>query len=1753
MNNHRLAAESAVSATPPDQRSVPVANASVLLAESLLLDLETTIEGRLLKIGAISGEQVFERSDISKPGRALAELDQFARGARYLIGHNLFDHDLPTLRSLGPQLGLLQLPVIDTLYLSPLAYPENPYHRLVKDYKLVRDAVNDPVADARLAARVFQEQWVVLAARAASQPVWLDLLHFAFDGSVLGRDNIPAHGMLAVWRALGARSLAHPWKAIDSWIAAQACRAQQRQAIAPLLESPRLRPILAYVLTWLLVAGGNSILPPWVRRRFPEIGAVLHQLREQSCNDSECGYCPHAHDPQAQLKRWFGFERFRPTPTADDGGSLQRAIVQEGMVGQPLLGILPTGGGKSLCFQVPALARYQRRSALTVVVSPLQALMKDQVEGLNRRVGSEISGALNGLLTPPERGELMERVRLGDVALLYVSPEQFRNRSFREVLASREIGAWVFDEAHCLSKWGHDFRPDYLYCARFIREFTRAEGVCAAPVFAYTATAKLEVIREICRHFEAELGLTLTVFAGGVERDNLRFEVQPVTRAEKYGRIDALLRERLQAQGGAAIVYCATRNATEQTAEFLRTQGWSVAAFHAGLNPLEKRAIQDAFIRDETRVICATNAFGMGIDKENVRLVLHSDAPGSLENYLQEAGRAGRDREPAECVLLYAREDVERQFRMEALTELSRRDIAGILRGLRWLQQRRGPDEPVVVTSGELLREKALDLSFDADDRHVDTRIKTAVAWLERAGFVARNENHTRVFQGKPMVASMEEAEARLARLNLSATTRGRYRAVLQALLESDPDDGLSSDELAQLPALKVPPGAPPIKVLRVLDAMQAANLLGVGMQLTAFLRPRGSGGAMSALTRFAEVCRVEQALIGLLRESAPGADQDRDQWHELALRQINQRLLDDGQPSDPELLRKLLKSLCQDGRGLAGERSSLLLRHAGKDRIYVKLQRDWGALSETAERRRAVAGVLLRDLLARVPDGARGEVLVEFSLDDLRAALSADTLLSAQVKQVLPAIERALLFLHEQQAIALQKGLAVFRQAMTIQVLAEAKGRAYGGGDYAPLALHYRERIFQVHVMDEYARLALVRITQALELVSAYFSLDRRSLLKRFFAGREDALRQRTSPESFRAIVESLGNPVQQAIVAAPEAHNLLVLAGPGSGKTRVVVHRVAYLLRVKRVPSRSILVLCYNRSAVLQLRRRLFELMGREARGVTVQTFHGLALRLSGHAMDGRRGGDIEFGELIREATALLKGERDLIGVEAEELRDRLLEGYRHVLVDEYQDIDEAQYQLVSAIAGRTLEDPDRRLAILAVGDDDQNIYAFRGASVEFIRRFQSDYQAHIHSLVENYRSTGHVIDAANRLIERNRERMKTQTPIRVDRQRRQLPPGGPWHDLDPVARGHVQVLPVAGVCAQARATVAEIQRLVGLQGSPHWNSFAVLGRTRAELLPVRAALEYLGVPVRLAIERERLPSPFQVREIADLLDRLRGLGFNTVDPCSLHGSLPVDLPWTSGLGKVLEDLAAEAGGAVAAPLVLEALAEWLVECRQEAAAGDGVWLGTAHGAKGLEFDHVFVLGDWQHVDAAEVEAERRLFYVAMTRARCNLILLQRADRPHPHLSGLEGDFRQDRERGPLAEVPAHVLGRRFEILKLDSLFVSFGGRQRADHPIHAALAEARPGDALSLTAAGTDVWIVDHEGRRLAKLSKSAAERWTPERLQAIESARLLFLLRRDREREAADYRERLQVAHWYVPVVELTLSGVGSPSGGARLGS
>jgi ATP-dependent DNA helicase RecQ len=1704
------------------------------------LDLETTVNGEIFAVGAeLKGNSFIAKAPF-KVRDILGKLDVFTKNGAYLLGHNLLQHDLPVCRAISANHDFLNKPVVDTLFLSPLAFPENPYHRLVKNYKLVQDGLNDPLADALLAKQLFLDQWQALQNQDRDI---LSFYYYAFSG------NSKFSGLRKALLAMGGE-VVKTNEALGKFkhqIKTKVCNVALEKVTESIQSDPEKRIASAYCLSWLRVAGGNSVLPPWVRLQFEDVAPILRQLRDIPCTDNNCGYCRETHNSVEQLKQFFGFKSFRKDPATDDGKSLQQQMVQAAMSDTPMFAILPTGGGKSLCYQLPALVRYQRRGVLTIIISPLQALMKDQVDNLRNKTGAPNTAALYGMLTAPERGEVLKAIQMGDIAVLYISPEQLRNRSFQQAIEYREIGCWVFDEAHCLSKWGHDFRPDYLYAARFIEEFAEKQKALLPPVQCFTATAKQNVRDEIIDYFRANLAQELVIFEGGMERNNLQFEVQTVTVNDKLSRINQLLKERL-GDTGSAIIYCAKQKQTEFVAEYLEQLDWQVEAFHAGKDIAEKKHIQENFITGVTRIITATNAFGMGIDKEDVRLVIHADIPGSLENYLQEAGRAGRDQQQAECILLFDENDIDTQFKLSAASQISQRDITQILKGLR--KSRTDKQGNVVLTTGELLMDDNVDASFDNEDYSADTKVKTAVSWLEKSGFIQRNENRTQVFQGRPMVKNMEEAQQKITSLGLSKRQQQRWSAIIKDLFNAKSDEGFSADELAQHNVFLLDEQEKADKnlkhrtasqlVIRTLHDMAEAGIIQKQLLLTAFVRYKVANASKSVLNK---VCELEKGFIQILQEQAPDAQQN--QWQQLSLRLINQYLLDQGyEQSNPEILRLLLSSLSRDGQGLAGKIGSLTIRHKGLDQYKVKLNRNWKSLERTAQIRQTVAQIVLQAIINRIPErtAPSADVLVEFAEEDLLKQLKRDLVIWSELKDPLAATERALNFLHEQKVITLQKGLAVFRQAMTIQVLPDAKGRRYTKGDYEPLSQHYGERIFQVHVINEYARQGLEKIGQALTLVVAYFSMDKAEFVKRYFADRKEVIERATSQQSFQRIVTDLQNPQQEALVACHENENLLILAGPGSGKTRVVVHRCAYLIRVKQVPPRNILVLCFNRNAVTELRRRLLNLIGDDAKQMVIQTYHGLSLRLTGHAMTVALNQQVNrerhFSEIIQQAIQLLQGEKSLLGIESDEIRDRLLAGFRYILVDEYQDIDEDQYQLVSAIAGRTL-DEESKLTLLAVGDDDQNIYQFRGANIGFIREFKEDYHARVAYLVENYRSSANIIAASNQLITHNLDRMKQHHPIRINQGRKNLPPGGRWHKLDTLAKGRVQKIIVENELVQAQAVVEEILRLKQLDSQLEWTQCVILAREWQILDSLKAVLEANQIPLSLALPADRQPPPYRIRENVDLLGAIkrcqRPAGtaeewLNYLDE-KYQGSN--HNPWVEQLKKMLRDWKKDTGNAEVNQFqTLEFLYETLSEQRREHRLGDGVFLCTVHSVKGMEFSHVFILdGGWK---IPANEEQTRLYYVAMTRAKETLCLMQRQDQKNPLLNEISGN--EILQRQVHTNLPELLLIHdRFEVLGLRDFDLSYAGRLGASHPIHQQLSAMEAGTELNMEKVNNHL-VLKYRHVTVARLSKTANQQWLT-KINQIKSIKVLAMIKRYRDDNGKEYQIHCLVDQWELPFVEI----------------
>ena len=1285
--------------------------------------------------------------------------------------------------------------------------------------------------------------------------------------------------------------------------------------------------------------------------------------------------------------------------------------------------------------------------------------MKDQVDGLVRQ-GIFCAAALNGLLSTPERKDVLDRVRLGDVGILLVSPEQLRNTGFRDAIRYRDVASWVFDEAHCLSKWGHDFRPDYLYAARFIHE---RHGDDLPQIACFTATAKLDVIADLESHFHDVLGIELRRFAGGHERPNLHYEVIPVRKQDKLLLIQQILANELADRAGGAIVFTARRKSAETIAAFLRANGWACSHFHAGLTPEVKKSVQQAFIGGDLRVIAATNAFGMGVDKPDVRLVIHAEIPGSVENYLQEAGRAGRDQRDAQCILLYDEEDVEIQFGLSAHSRLSAKDIVEILQLLRRKAARSSASE-VVITPGEILADDDLDVSIAAESPDADTRVKTAIAWLERARFLKRDENHTRMFPASLRVMTLDEARARLAGADLSEAMREKYLKIVELLMNAEPNEGISTDELM------LQSGLASDECIRVLQSLERLGVVANDLQVSVYLR---KGIADASSKRFERIVAIERATLAALAEQAPDAADEG--WLELGLRALCQRVRDDtGLDVLPDELLRLLRMLGQPFGDAGAERTRFEVRKRTRDQYRARLTCPWRELTEYTEARIAAAKSLLDHLLGRLPPAVAGaDLLIEAKMGELCAALRADMSLLGVIRDEAVACQRALLYLDSLGALVLDRGRGVFRTAMTIRVLPEASRRRFTKADFGPLEEHYHERNFQVHVVAEFARRAMHKLADALQFIAAYFTLPRRDFVRMFFADRKDVLERATTAESYRRIVEDLRHPVQQHLVAARDDANCLVLAGPGSGKTRVVVHRVAYLLRVARAPAESILVLTFNRSAANELRRRLHALVGDDAAGVAVLTYHALALRLTGTSLAEAADADarVDFDAILGQAADLLEG-RAGPGDEVDELRERLLRGYRYVLVDEYQDIDEKQYRLVSAIAGRTLADRDAKLTLLAVGDDDQNIYAFRDTNVEFIKRFCADYEARTDFLVENYRSTRNIVECANRIIEAAPARLKAREPIRVNHARRDAPAGGRFAALDPLLRGRVHVVccpPNPNV--QAQIVMAEIARLRALDADGGEGTIAILGRTHKALAPLRAYCEREKIAYTLADPQARAGQPalHKTREgqrLAHLL-RARRIGGRkgVVNVAALarwarRGAREGN-PWSEQLLALIDECATTtASGRLPARHVLEALYE--VEPEALRATAGRLTLSTVHGAKGREFRHVVVLdGGWSH---GALEEERRLYYVAATRAQETLTLVEFTRGANPFTPALDADAALVRTRSRTFPPPDPELDRQYVYLGLRDVDIGYAGRT-ASKNVHDAIASLQVGDLLRL----------------------------------------------------------------------------------------
>ena len=1420
-----------------------------------------------------------------------ADFDAFVSKCDTVCGHNIINHDLKYTALRGNPT------IIDTLYLSPLLFPKRPYHHLVKDDKLQVDELNNPVNDSMKARDLLNDEvaaWNQLSSE--RQEIYYQLLHETdqFKGffKYIGYTSTIQQSLLG--RILRVQP---DWgQLILKEFNGKVCGHADFEMLV------RQHPIeLAYCLAVIGADDVFSITPAWVIRNYPEVVNVMDLLCNTSCGD--CNYCHSRLDAHSGLKEFFGYDEFRTF----DGVPMQQLAVESAIRGESLLTIFPTGGGKSLTFQLPALMAGRNTHGLTVVISPLQSLMKDQVDNLAAKGISE-AVTINGLLDPIERATAIQQVAEGTANILYIAPEMLRSKTIERLLLGRNVVRFVIDEAHCFSAWGHDFRVDYLYIGDFIRELQEKKHLNQPiAVSCFTATAKQKVISDICDYFRSKLSLELKAFAANAERKNLRYSVLHAdTPDEKYN----LLRSLILGHNCPSIVYVSRTRRTRELAHHLVSDGIRALPFNGKMEAAEKVKNQNAFMSGEAQVIVATSAFGMGVDKKDVGLVVHYNISDSLENYVQEAGRAGRDPEmQAECYVLYADSDLDKHFILLNQTKLSISEIQQVWKAIKDLTAKR---DKVSCSPLDIARQAG----WGEDVEDIETRVKAAIAALEDAGFIQRGSNSPHVFATGIAVKNMDEARRKLTISPLfDEQSREEAARIIKSLISARATaEGRGAEAESRVDYLADILGMSKATVIRNINLMRQDGLLADSRDMQAWISKSTSPRNLDI------ILKLEQFLLQRL---AGGAQR-------INYKELNEEAQKAGLTySNVKRLRMLFHFLSL-------KRYVHKHEHGFSDSVSVRLQSSKDVTMARFERRMDICRFIV-DTLNVNRDPSKDMTLVNFSIVELLQQFISsrhETMFVEQEKPTIADIEEALLYLTKTELMKIEGGFIVIYNTMQIGRIADRRTR-YGKEQYRLLDEFYKQRIRQIHIVGEYANLMVRDYDAAQRFVNDYFTLDFRKFINQYFKEERRAqIDQNITPAKYNKLFGELSNR-QCEIIDDKESKYIVVAAGPGSGKTKVLVHKLASLLLLEDVKHEQLLMLTFSRAAATEFKKRLIDLVGNAAHYVDIKTFHSYSFDLIG-----KQGSLDEAKDVVRRAAEMIENGE----VEQSKIAKSVL------VIDEAQDMGADDFRLVQALM-RQNED----MRVIAVGDDDQNIYAFRGSDSRYMQSLVSKEGAKLYEMTDNYRSSKAVVDSANRFVQRIPSRLK-KIPIQS----------------------------ATGEDGKVMTLKSLLDAEIKVNGKT-----AILTRTNEETMQVAYELELRGLHATVA----QSMGGFRFGNLAEIRYFLKQLGRNEISISKER--------WQEAKQRTLETYASSTCLNVMKHFFADFeatrqvyyrsdLREYIFESNIEdfiAADDQSVFVSTIHKAKGREFDTVYLLSPVP--DGRDVN-DMRAYYVGLTRAKQNLYLV-------------------------------------------------------------------------------------------------------------------------------------------------------------------
>lgn len=1542
------------------------------------------VDKKIQDLGAV-------RSDRSEfHGASVQDFCAFISGSDFLCGHNAIHHDMVYL---APMLGMsASKPCIDTLYLSPLLFSQRPYHNLLKDDKLQSDELNNPLNDAKKAQKLFYDEVSAFQKlSSAKKQIFCCLLYqfpefkgfFDYVNFVPYRSNVQ--------------------NLIFTEYRGKICA---NADVAALIKHYPIE--LAYALALIGCGDYHSLTPPWLVKNYPKIENVIKFLCNTPCKDG-CEYCQSVLNIHLALKEFFGYPSFRTY----NGEPLQERAAQAAVDGKSLLAVFPTGGGKSITFQIPALMAGKTTHGLTVVISPLQSLMKDQVDNLNE-AGITEAVTVNGMLSPVERADAYRRVADGTATILYISPEMLRSKTIEKLLLSRNVVRFVIDEAHCFSAWGQDFRVDYLYIGDFIRELQRKkQDKKPIPVSCFTATAKQKVISDICEYFKRKLGVDLELFASSATRENLHYVVLfKETEEEKYSTLRSLIEQK----DCPTIVYVSRTRRTREIAEKLTNDGYPALPYNGKMDSNDKIANQEAFINNEVKVIVATSAFGMGVDKKDVRLVIHYDISDSLENYVQEAGRAGRDPSlQAECFVLFNDQDLDKHFMLLNQTKLSISEIQQVWKAIKDMTKNR---QSISCSPLEIARQAG----WDDSGSDMETRVKTAVAALENAGYIKRGQNVPRVYATSILARNMQEASFVIDHSALfSDKQKQDAKRIIKSLISSRSIAKAGNDDAeSRIDYLADILGLEKKEVIAAINLMRQEKLLADTQDMSAhILASDTENKSLQILKRFSQ---LEQFILEQLPEE--GCSIEYKEWNEAA---ISAGISN----SSVKNIKTILFFLTIKHYIHKAENAET---HSG----IICPSMPLAALKQKFNKRINICKFIVSELFQNAEiekDNGNEDTPVMFSLVGLlRAYKDTYEIGEDHSTATLDDISDALLYLSKIGAMKLEGGFLVLYNAMELNRLITDNRIKYKVDDYRLLDEFYKQKIRQIHIVGEYANLMVRSYDSALQFVQDYFQMDFKRFIAKYFKGdRAKEIDRNITPEKYNQLFGQLSD-IQSEIIHDDDSKYIVVAAGPGSGKTRVLVHKLAALLLLEDVKHEQLLMLTFSRAAAIEFKKRLMDLIGNAAHFVEIKTFHSYCFDLIGKigSLEGVQDVVKDAGEMIR------SGE-----VEPGKIMKRVL------VIDEAQDMDAHEFALV-----RALMQANDDMRVIAVGDDDQNIYEFRGSNSKYLRSLTDEYGATKYEMAENYRSKQGIVALSNAFAAALHDRMKDKSIVAVQ----QTP-------------GTVEVI---------RHVSENMEEAVAKHVGQLFNGgkVCVLTNTNFEALQILGLLQKLNIRSKLIQSNDG----FSLYNLAEVRFFLKYIDDRLNTPV-----IGDDL-WRAAR-KALADAYAESTCLNNCINMVDAFSETnrlkfrtdLDEYIKESsyddfydASCDTVYVSTIHKAKGREFDTVLLM-----IKNATVcdDKERRKLYVALTRAKDALYI-------HCNTSVFDNyripELRCVEDEEMYAEPQEIVL----QLTHRDVVLNYFKGRKET-------ILKLRSGDALNISDA---FFSAEMNGRtvRVAKFSHAFAER-------------------------------------------------------------